>query len=515
MPNNATPARDPDLYDAIVIGGGVNGTSALRELARAGYRVLLAETEDLAAGASGRSSRMLHCGLRYFESPNPVWNALRHPLRFRNALGMARESMEARAELADDSNVATRPIELSFPVWSDGPYKRWQLDAGLRILEWLGPGKPSLSRQVLTGEAARTHPIGRHLRDPGDLRALVTFREYLFEAPERLCVNNALDAEAYGAELYLKTRAEIVKRDGEGNWLVALNGVEGKTVLRTRVVLNMAGSWADEVGKFPGRLICGTKGAHIVVRLPEGYADRGIATLHRGGHPFYGLPLGDDRFYFGPTETLYKGDAHRVRTEAEDLEFLLAEVNHLLPGLGLKRSDIEQCWAGVRPLTHDPERPMGARERKLHDLASQGFPNVLAMTAGPVMSHRSAGRRILGEARARLGAPLKPPALSQRPVQSGEDSMVFAVTREHARDLRSVLVSRTGTIWKGLVSRESARAVADKVAPFMGWDETETGVETERFLAQQAQEFSVPQDPNETNKTEKKINQQGEDHALY
>jgi glycerol-3-phosphate dehydrogenase len=41
-------------YDVVVVGGGINGTSAARELVASSYRVLLAEKADLANGASSR-----------------------------------------------------------------------------------------------------------------------------------------------------------------------------------------------------------------------------------------------------------------------------------------------------------------------------------------------------------------------------------------------------------------------------------------------------------------------------
>ncbi|WP_372920752.1 FAD-dependent oxidoreductase, partial [Roseovarius sp.] len=318
--------------------------------------------------------------------------------------------------------------------------------------------------------------------------------EYLFCAPERICVDNALEAEAHGAVLRLRTRAELRDRDGDGFWRVGLEDAEGRCELvRARVVLNMAGTWADDVGRFGKRLIRGTKGAHIVIRLPEGYADRGIASLHRGGHPFYGLPLGKDRFYFGPTETLFEGDARDVRVELEDIDFLLGEANHLLPGLGLGRRDVEQCWAGIRPLTEDPAQPMGARERRIHDLGDTGFQNVLAMTAGPIMSHRSAGRRLLQDVRKRIGAPV----LGRRPDPELADQghnlrAADVIVREHAHDLFGVLVQRTGQVWEGWVSREDATDTARKVAPALGWSEARTAREIDAFMARQAREFHVP-----------------------
>ena len=52
-------------YDVIVLGGGVNGTGTARDLALRGLSVLLLEKADLACGASGANSGMIHGGIRY------------------------------------------------------------------------------------------------------------------------------------------------------------------------------------------------------------------------------------------------------------------------------------------------------------------------------------------------------------------------------------------------------------------------------------------------------------------
>src|SRR4051812_30660281 len=57
--------RPVDQVDVVVIGGGINGTAVARDLALRGLRVALFERHDLAFGASGNSSGMIHGGVRY------------------------------------------------------------------------------------------------------------------------------------------------------------------------------------------------------------------------------------------------------------------------------------------------------------------------------------------------------------------------------------------------------------------------------------------------------------------
>ena len=54
-------------YDIFVIGGGINGCGIARDAAGRGYRVALAEMNDLASATSSASTKLFHGGLRYLE----------------------------------------------------------------------------------------------------------------------------------------------------------------------------------------------------------------------------------------------------------------------------------------------------------------------------------------------------------------------------------------------------------------------------------------------------------------
>ena len=52
-------------WDVVVVGGGIVGAGIAKEASRAGLSVVLLEAKDFAWGTSGRSSKMIHGGLRY------------------------------------------------------------------------------------------------------------------------------------------------------------------------------------------------------------------------------------------------------------------------------------------------------------------------------------------------------------------------------------------------------------------------------------------------------------------
>lgn len=486
---------DGQRFDVVVIGGGINGASSAQHLAAAGYAVLLVDKGDFASGSSSRSTRMLHCGLRYFEMPNPVRDFLQSPRRFRTALTMAKASMETRAELVTDSGARLMPYTLCFPIYKKGPYKPWHLDIGFKILGGLGPKSVPLDYRRLPPNEACRLPLVNALADPGELRSVATFREYMLDWPERFCIDAVLDAERMGAAVRNYTTARLIERDGSGDWRIGLTSDVDDVVVTAPVVLNMAGIWIDLVNRpVQGdadrkRYILGTKGSHIAVQLPPEYHDYGIAAVNSIGEPHYCLPSQGGYHHIGPTETIYKGDIEDIRVNTSEVDFLIAETRTVLPGLALHASDVVYSWAGVRPLTYDPDIPKGNRSREIHDLADQGMPNVLAMTAGPVMSHRSAGREMTAAVR-RIVAPsgavqtpdyaprLLPDDANALPVVDGDDSvrlshLGYVAETEHASSLSDILFARTGLGYRHWLTDGHIQKAAEAVSAHLGWNATE------------------------------------------
>src|SRR5207237_2348313 len=89
-------------WDLIVVGGGITGAGVLRLAARAGLRALLVEQRDFAWGASSRSSKLAHGGLRYLKEG-----------KFRRT----REAVQERERLLKEGIGLVTPVGFLFPIY--------------------------------------------------------------------------------------------------------------------------------------------------------------------------------------------------------------------------------------------------------------------------------------------------------------------------------------------------------------------------------------------------------------
>ena len=197
--------------------------------------------------------------------------------------------------------------------------------------------------------------------------------------------------------------------------------------------------------------------------------------------------------YFGPTETLYEGDPDDIHPTEEEIRWLVGEANHLLPALNLKRSDVIFAWAGVRPLTYDPALPKGKRSRDVHDLSREGLPNVFALTAGPIMTHRSAGAAMVEAVRGKIApnGPEQPVSYAARRFPENQNSppllddytaiklsdLRHAAEHEDVTNLVDLLFRRVGAGWTQSMAADASRKAAETVADILGWDEGRVAAE--------------------------------------
>src|SRR5438552_7998659 len=109
-------------FDLLVMGGGINGTGVARDAARRGLRVALVEKEDFGYGTTGRSTRLIHGGLRYLAMYD---------------FALVRESLRERERLLENAPHLVRAIRFLVPFYEGQRTPPFVVRLGVRLYDLL------------------------------------------------------------------------------------------------------------------------------------------------------------------------------------------------------------------------------------------------------------------------------------------------------------------------------------------------------------------------------------------
>jgi len=381
-------ASDPEV-DVVVIGGGVNGTGVARDLALRSLRVTLIERHDLAFGASGNSSGMIHGGVRYLTS-NPKVTRLScldsgYIQRIAPHL-LFRIPFLVPVDRALGSSIFLDLVDAFF-----GAYDRFQP---------LKRGKPHTR---LTPAQVRTIEPGI----TGDISGAVTFDEWGIDGA-RLCLANALDAHEHGASILVHTTVERILRRDDGAvqgviWRDRLTGASG--TIRCRVVVSASGAWAPitaslaSIDPIHARVRPG-KGVHVVFdRRLSNYA---IATYAIDGRQVFLEPW-ENVTVLGTTDTDFYGDLDDVSATSDEVRYLVQGLAKMMPSL--RQARMIGTYAGVRPTlyAYGPITNKLSREHQIIDHAQHGADGLYSMIGGKLASYRIFAEEMSDVVARRLG----------------------------------------------------------------------------------------------------------------
>jgi len=326
-----------ERWDLLVVGGGITGAGIARDAAGRGLRTALVEAGDFARGTSGRSSRLVHGGLRYLET---------------GELRLVFEALAERRRLMELAPHLVRPLPFLFPVHRGGPVGLHRLRAGMWLYDLLSLFRGVHRHRMLRSDEAEAEEPA--LLREGLLGGAVYYDASVDDA--RLTLAVARGAHESGAAVVPYAEVTGFVRDGRGVAGVrvrdAVNG--GETEARARVVVNATGPWCDEVRRLADPAAAPrlrlTKGVHVMLRS-ERMGNRG-ALIFRSpvdGRVMFVLPWGAFT-YVGTTDTDFAGSPGDAAADTADVRYLLDSANGLFPEARLTPADVLSTWAGVRPL---------------------------------------------------------------------------------------------------------------------------------------------------------------------
>lgn len=486
-------------FDLLVIGGGITGCGVARDAAMRGLKVALVERDDFASGTSGRSSRLVHGGIRYLEH---------------GQLHLVYESIRERQTLLRIAPHLVKPLAFTWPIYRGARVGRLRLSAGLLAYYLMAGGRSRLHSTLNPRETLEREPS---LESAGLTAGAVYYDACTDDA--RLTVANALAAQQSGATVANHTLVTGILRNREKavGATVSHQYSEESHQVRARVIVNATGVWDNEFGPDKGaRRSRGSKGAHISVPR-ERIGNRDAVTLISpiDGRVMFCLPAGPQTIV-GTTDTWTDESPERVHASVADVDYLLRAANAYFPRAQLTRDDVVSAWAGIRPLASASEGNPSAVSRE-HSIVTDAS-GMIHVHGGKLTTYRSMAAEIVDRVQLSLGrkressptdsivlpgaerakeiarlqsedGKLAEPLVSGLPCTGAH--LVYGVTKEMAKNLSDLLIRRMHLAFETPDHGVSAAGrAADIVAPLLGWDDQtksarvrEFGQDVERMFA--------------------------------
>jgi glycerol-3-phosphate dehydrogenase len=390
-----------ETFELLVVGGGITGAGIALDAASRGLRVALIERDDFAVGTSGRSSRLIHGGLRYLE-------------QFR--VELVREALSERAHLLRLAPHLVRIQPFVFPIYG-GPLTRPFFDAGLTVYDLLGAARDGgRHRHLSVDEALEVTPVLRRLR----LRGAFIYHDGQ-EDDARYTLAVARTARARGALPVTRVSAiRAIEIEGRIAGAVGRDELTGATFdVRAERVVDATGVWSGrEGGPFPrpagGPAVRPSRGTHLVVRRDRIPSAHGL-TLRIPGRVCFLVPQ-PDRWVIGTTDLDDDGPPDRPAPTAGEVDSILGNVNATLD-IDLGRNDLVGAFTGLRPLASDPDGRPGStvkasREHRIRTEAN----GLVRIGGGKYTTYRLMAAQTVDAALGRAAARARPSQTAELPL---------------------------------------------------------------------------------------------------
>lgn len=366
-----------EVFDVVVIGGGITGAGVARDAALRGLSVAVVERRDFASGTSSRSSKLIHGGVRYLQQGD---------------VGLVREAATERYVLRKLAPHLAQPRPLLLPVASRRGYAK--ISAGLWTFDRLASVVKEERYRMLGKDEALAF---ERLLDAERLYGAALYYECVTD-DARLVIEVAKSAAALGALLVNHAEAtSFVIKKGRVSAVKVRDRMTGdELVVRGRTFINAAGPWVDAVrllgepGEKPRLRL--TKGIHVGLRHERLPVSAIVVMSARDRRSVFAIPHGGV-VYLGTTDTDYPEAEDDPYISLEDVEYLLDAANRTFDVEPLTPADVVSAWAGLRPLLHQEGKKPSELSRK--DEIMVGGTQLVSVAGGKLTTFRKMAERVV------------------------------------------------------------------------------------------------------------------------
>ena len=317
-----------EIYDILIIGGGINGAGIARDAAGRNLKVCLVEKNNVGSATSSWSTKLIHGGLRYLEN-----------YEFK----LVRESLKEREIINYIANDIVKPIPFIIPhLPSQRP--RWLIQLGLLLYDFLG-GKSSLpkSKKIVINKEV-----------PNILKAdfKIGFKYFDLQVDDKKLVQLNIDDAVKKGALIIENNKVVKALRINNIWSIIL---ENNKIIKSKILINASGPWINDVLKNvikldisnPIRLV---KGSHIITKKLY-KQDIAFTLQNYDKRIVFVIPFKNKYSLIGTTETEVNSPNNPV-IDKNEINYLIKTVNNFFINQ-ISHEDIVYSYSGIRPLIED------------------------------------------------------------------------------------------------------------------------------------------------------------------
>lgn len=372
------------VFDLIIIGGGITGAAVAYAASSRGLKVALFEKKDYGGATSAATSKLIHGGLRYLAN-----------MEFK----LVRESLQERRILGNIAPNFVYPLPFMFPNYVKWKGNMWKMMSGMFLYDTLSFDKKYTWDKSKQLPNHKTLSYQKTIKSEPNiikekLRNSTVFYDYQSIFPERLTLAFIKSAVEYGAKVSNYSLVENFSfgKPDEINGIIVKDVFSNNTkTIHAPLVVNCGGTWADVILNLALRKkschkVRRSEGIHIITKKIAG---NHVISLQKkeGGHmmimPWRGHSL------IGTTDREYNGSPDNYKVSKQSLYEVIDAVNNNY-GEKIAYNDILHAYGGLRPLVDDQTEGSynTSRRYEVLDNAEEGIEGLITVEGGKYTTSR-------------------------------------------------------------------------------------------------------------------------------
>lgn len=481
-------------WDVVIIGGGATGLGCAVDAASRGYKTLLVEQYDFGKGTSGKSTKLVHGGVRYLAQGN---------------IKLVMEALRERAYLLHNAPHVTIAAAFVVPVYN----LRHKLfyGIGLKMYDLLA-GKLSLGKTKWLNKKQTLQYL--HGISDKNLYGGILYYDGQFD-DTRLAIELAVTAVEHGATVLNYCKAEaLIKANEKITGVTLKDTINDKTyTVKAKAVINATGVFADAVMQMDEptneKLIAPSQGVHIVIekKFFPGNAAMMIPKTD-DGRVLFAVPW-HNKVILGTTDTPVADVTIEPKPLAEEISFIIHHANRFLAQT-ISEKDVLSMFAGLRPLIKQKGIVSTAMLNREHTIFVSAS-GLITVSGGKWTTYRKIAEDVIGKAITSAGLTPKKCVTKKLPigksgkilnnsnndflqndVQLSEKNIRYYVEQEMAIKVEDVLARRTRLLFlNAKEANTKAPVVAKQMAALLNKDEYWIDEEIHEF-SKLARQYTLP-----------------------